>query len=697
MNKFRLLFLLSVVFLSINFTSFAETQKVPAIKQTIHDEAIEVPASLTANIDSLLSDWIITNHLSADLDCIHNSVNPDLPDSVYIERLSKLPSIIEMPYNQIVRTYINMYAGRLRERVSYMLGLSHFYFPLFEQALDAENMPLELKYLPVIESALNPAATSRVGAAGLWQFMIYTGRDYGLEVNDLVDERRDPVKSTYVAVRYLKALHRIYGDWGLAIAAYNCGPGNVNKAIRRAGGKRDYWAIYFNLPKETRGYLPAFIAVNYLMNYSKEHNICAAKCVLPLNSDTVQVNQMMHFQQIADILNVPVEEIRIMNPQFRRDLIPGNIKPYTLRLPMNSAYAFIDVQDTIANYHADQFLLNFRKTVDPGTPEDNLTQTITRHRVGRNESVASVAQRYGVSVSDLKSWNHLRSTKLRSGTLLVVYRDKPAAPAVESGKETLTAQKKTKEEAKPASQEEKTPAITYHKVSKGETISSIARKYGVTVSDLKNWNDLATSNVKQGSLLAVHTDEKADRKEADRDKDVAVAVPAKTKSSEKKMKTETVEVVLQHKVKKGETISEIAHQYHVLVSDVKKWNKLRSAKLDRGDKLAIHTTKTRTVAVATEEPLLAHKGKSNDTARVSVDSVNVKSGNSHKLDNKSTLAKSNNIQVRGFEYYRVRKGDTLWAIASKYPGISVEQILQANEMRSHDAIQVGMRIKIPKS
>lgn len=696
MNKFRLLFLLSVVFLSINFTSFAETQKVPAMKQTIRDEAIQVPASLTANIDSLLSDWMITNHLSADLDCIHNSVNPDLPDSVYIERLSKLPSIIEMPYNQIVRSYINMYAVRLRERVSYMLGLSHFYFPLFEQALDAENMPLELKYLPVIESALNPAATSRVGAAGLWQFMIYTGRDYGLEVNNLVDERRDPIKSTYVAARYLKALYRIYGDWNLAIAAYNCGPGNVNKAIRRSGGKRDYWEIYFYLPKETRGYVPAFIAVNYLMNYAKEHNICAAKCKLPLNSDTVQVNKMMHFQQIADILNVPVEEIRIMNPQYRRDIIPGNIKPSTLRLPMNSAYAFIDAQDTIANYHADQFLFNFRKTVDPGTPDDNLTQTITRHRVGRKESVASIAQRYGVSVSDLKSWNHLRSTKLRSGTSLVIYRDKPATPAVESN-EPLTAQKKAKEEVNPASQEEKSQAITYHKVRKRETISTIARKYGVTVSDLKNWNDLATSNVKLGSLLAVHTDQKADSKEEDRDKDIAVAVPAKTKSNEKKMKTETVEVVLHHKVKKGETISEIAHKYHVLVSDVKKWNRLHSTKLDRGDKLAIHSKKTRTVAVAPEESLLAHKGKSNDTARVSVDSVNVKSGTSHKSDNKSSLAKSNNIQVRGFEYYRVRKGDTLWAIASKYPGISVEQILQANEMRSHDAIQVGMRIKIPKS
>ncbi len=697
MNKFRLLFLSSVVFLSTNLTSFA-VQKTPGVKESIRDEAIQVPVSLTANIDSLLSDWMITNHLSADPDCIHNSVNPDVPDSVYIDRLSKLPSVIEMPYNQIVRSYINLYAGRLRERVSYMLGLAHFYFPLFEQALDAENMPLELKYLPVIESALNPAATSRVGAAGLWQFMIYTGHDYGLEINNLVDERRDPIKSTYVAVRYLKALYRIYGDWNLAIAAYNCGPGNVNKAIRRSGGKRDYWEIYFNLPKETRGYVPAFIAVNYLMNYAKDHNICAAQCKLPLNSDTVQVSQMMHFQQIADILNVPVEEIRIMNPQYRRDLIPGNIKPYTLRLPMSSAYAFIDAQDTIANYHADQFLFNFRKTVDPGSPEDNQIQTIIRHRVGRNEAIASVAKRYGVSVSELKSWNHLRSSKLKKGTLLVIYRDKPASPAVESEKQPLTAQNKAKEEVKPVTREEKDSTITNHKVMKGETISSISRKYGVTATDLKNWNNLSDTKVIPGSLLTVRMVNKADNKAENQEKAGGVTASVKPRSREKKMKTETVMAVLQHKVKKGETISEIAHHYKVSVSDVKKWNHLRSTKLDRGDNLAIHTLKTKTVAVTTDEPVLAQaKGKLSDTAHVSVDSLNVKSASSHKLDPKNTLARSNDLQVRGFEYYRVRKGDTLWAIASKYPGISVEQIMQANKMRSHDAIQVGMRIKIPKS
>ena len=242
-----------------------------------------------------------------------------------------------------------MYSVRRREQVAYMLTLGDYYFPLFEEMLDRHGLPLELKYLPVIESALNPVAVSRMGATGLWQFMLKTGQGYGLEVNSLVDERRDPYKSTEAAVRYLKDLYSIYGDWNLVIAAYNCGPGNVNKAIARSGGKQDYWEIYYRLPRETRGYVPAFIAANYIMNYYAEHNICPMKPNDFQALDTVHVNQEIHFGQIAEILDIPVNELQRLNPQFKRDIVPGNYKPYALVLPTKKMIAFIDKKDEILN------------------------------------------------------------------------------------------------------------------------------------------------------------------------------------------------------------------------------------------------------------------------------------------------------------------------------------------------------------
>lgn len=288
----------------------------------ISDSSIVYPESMTENIGTLLHEWQLDLSKS-DLDCTRGA-NITYHDSVYAKRLYDLPTVMELSYNQVVKNHIEMYAGRRRDQVSYMLALGEYYFPMFEEALDREGMPLELKYLPVIESALNPTAVSRVGATGLWQFMLKTGKGYGLEVNSLVDERRDPYKSTQAAVKYLKDLYTIYGDWNLVIAAYNCGPGNVNKAIARSGGKRDYWEIYNRLPRETRGYVPAFIAANYIMNHYADHNICPAGAYgSELALDTVHVNEEMHFEQIAGVLNMPVSEIKRLNPQYKKDIIPG--------------------------------------------------------------------------------------------------------------------------------------------------------------------------------------------------------------------------------------------------------------------------------------------------------------------------------------------------------------------------------------
>ncbi|MBR3726911.1 MAG: transglycosylase SLT domain-containing protein [Prevotella sp.] len=317
---------------------------------------IDMPEALTIEMDSLHDLYHTQTYLLVDSTCNLPDYNPEYPREVYIERLKQLPTVIEMPYNNVVQQFIDRYSGRLRRSVSVMLGLQNFYMPIFEQALETYELPLELRYLPIIESALKPNAVSRVGATGLWQFMIGTARQYGLEITSLVDERRDPIKSTYAAVRYLKNLYKIFGDWHLVIAAYNCGPQNVNKAIHRAGGVKDYWNIYPYLPAETRGYVPAFIAANYIMNYYCEHNICPMLTNLPAKTDTLVLNRDVHFEQIAGVLGVDVKMIEELNPQYRRSVVNGNNRPSTLRLPMNLATQFIDNEDSIYAHRADELL-----------------------------------------------------------------------------------------------------------------------------------------------------------------------------------------------------------------------------------------------------------------------------------------------------------------------------------------------------
>lgn len=394
-------------------------------------ESIDLPVSMTYPMDSLLSDWKIRNFVVlSEQDCFSSKDNPVFSDSVYIDRLSRMPTVMEMPYNDVVRRLIDMYTGRLRNQVSFMLSASNFYTPIFEEALDAYGLPLELKYLPIIESALNPSAVSRAGASGLWQFMIGTGKIYGLESNSLVDERRDPVKSTWAAAKYLKELYNIYKDWNLVIAAYNCGPGNVNKAIRRAGGKTDYWAIYNNLPRETRGYVPAFIAANYVMTYYCEHNICPLETNMPADTDTIKIDRNLHLQQVADICGVSMEQLRSLNPQFKKDVVPGETKTYTLRLPHNELCAFIDQQDTIYAHRADELFSNRRRVeVQNATASSRGSSgavagsgKLTYHKIRSGESLSTIAGRYRVSVNDIKKWNGLRNNKIVAGKQLKIYK-----------------------------------------------------------------------------------------------------------------------------------------------------------------------------------------------------------------------------------------------------------------------------------
>lgn len=421
----NILLVLSILSISI-YQANAQSVKVTVESNgTKHEEAIDLPESMNYTVDSLLSNWSSKNYVKQGIDCDMSDVNPYFSDSAYMDKLSRIPSIMEMPYNDIVRKFIDQYTGRLRNSVAYMLGATNFYMPIFEEALDVYDIPQELKYLPIIESALNPAAVSRAGASGLWQFMIGTGKAYGLESNSLIDERRDPIKATWAAARYLRDLYTIYQDWNLVIAAYNCGPGNINKAIRRANGHKDYWAIYNFLPKETRGYVPAFIAANYVMTYYCDHNICPMETLIPASTDTVQVCKDLHFEQISDICGMNVEQIRSLNPQYKKDIIPGSSKSYTLRLPRNYISTFIDSQDTIYTHRATE-LLNKRRTVAvkemAASSSSSTSSGATYHKIKNGETLSVIARKYRVSVKEIQRWNNLRGTNIAAGKRLKIYK-----------------------------------------------------------------------------------------------------------------------------------------------------------------------------------------------------------------------------------------------------------------------------------
>ena len=394
-----------------------------------NEEEIEVPVGMEDNLDSLLHLYNAKTYMMQDTACNYRDVNPVFEKEVYIDRLKRLPTIIEMPYNEVVQKFIDRYSGKLRRSVSYMLGAGNFYMPIFEEALETYNLPLELKYLPVIESALNPTAVSRVGATGLWQFMIGTGKRYGLEVNSLIDERRDPVKASFAAAHYLSDLYKIFDDWSLVIAAYNCGPDKVNKAIHRAKGSADYWNIYPYLPKETRGYVPAFIAANYIMNYYCDHNICPMVTELPVKTDTVVVNKDLHLEQIAQVLNINIEHLRNLNPQYRRDIVNGLNKPMAIRLPASLVGTFIDQEDSIYNFKTDELLLK-RAIVEvnqeaPAVSRGNYYSSRHRSTASRSKSRSrrnkrsrggrsrSVTIKSGDTLSEIAARNHTTVSKLR--------------------------------------------------------------------------------------------------------------------------------------------------------------------------------------------------------------------------------------------------------------------------------------------
>lgn len=382
----------------------------------------DVPESMMLNIDSLMNNWqsrTLLQLLESD------SVYEILPvnDSIYADRLNRLQTIIQMTYNDVTKQFIERYVNRHRRLISNMLGLSTYYMPMIENALDKYNMPQELKYLPIIESAFNPKAVSRVGAKGLWQFMFKTAKSYGLKANSYIDERFDPLKSTHAAIRYLRDLYNFFQSWDLAIAAYNCGPGNVKKAIIRSGGKTNFWQIYRYLPRETRGYIPAFIAANYIMNYYEEHGITPMQPTLPIATDTIHVSKNLHFSQVAELCDIEMEALRAMNPQYIRDIIPGKSETCVLRLPNETITSMLTLGDTIYKHKQEQFfpenqLAQLEKSVKLN---DGGRSYSKRHKVRNGETLSTIARKYGVSVKQIMKANGMRSTRIRAGRYINIY------------------------------------------------------------------------------------------------------------------------------------------------------------------------------------------------------------------------------------------------------------------------------------
>jgi membrane-bound lytic murein transglycosylase D len=482
------------------------------------------------NLDSLLNLWYVSNLRDSEYlvsyDPLTDTIFPVYPDSFYIEKLSQIPSVIDLSYNRHVRSFINVYTERRREQVGIMLGLAEYYFPIFEEIFALYDMPLELKYCAIIESALNPRAVSRAGATGLWQFMYGTGRMYGLVINSFVDERRDPVKSTYVAAKYMHDLYDIYGDWTLVIAAYNCGPTNVNKAIRRSGGKRNYWEIYRFLPRETRGHVPAFIAVAYLMNNYQYHNFIPRAVDLNIPVDTLIIKEELHLEQVSHVLNIPVGLLRDLNPQYKRDIIPGNEKPYSLRIPVEYSTRFIDFSDSIFSYNDSIYFNRENRYKGPpasttstysvstyasSAPPANMSGLYYTVKTGDN--LGFISEWYQVGLSELKNWNNIYGSMIRTGQRLVVYVPKNKLDQFKDidymsfGEKQSTIGKDVIIPGNLASQDAGRDAgeYVYYLVKPGETLWDIARKFpGVTDSDLKQLNGITDADkIQPGQVIKV--------------------------------------------------------------------------------------------------------------------------------------------------------------------------------------------------
>jgi membrane-bound lytic murein transglycosylase D len=604
-----------IIFLFLLFSSFSvysqKTTYVPDTSQSafefIKDDFIAASLDSLANLTYFEGFECATEEELKNVFGFDAGYIPVYADSVYYSRLKKLnaASPVNLTYNQYVRDYIDMYAMKKRGLMQRVMGLAQIYFPMFEEQLDRFDMPLELKYLAIVESALNPVAKSRVGATGLWQFMYGTGKAYKLNVTSLVDDRRDPLKSTIAACEHMNDLYKIYDDWLLVLAAYNSGAGNVNKAIRRSGGKNTFWEIRPFLPLETRGYVPAFIAVNYVMAYAAEHNL---KAIQPLyqhyDIDTVIVKDVLSFNQIATQLNVPIEEIEFLNPAYKAHIIPAtNENTYVLRLQKKFIPDFVNNEAQLYAYRAQSELEKEQILT--------LTKTVSQaeyHKVKRGENLGLIAGKYKCSVNDLKRWNKLRSTNIQIGQRLIVRPEQEFQLPI--------AKKNTPPQPAVAKAVPQTPEPE----EKSQELAEVGEHSPVQNSD---------------TIMVIEQ------------KDTPIII-----------RTENV----YHKVKPGETMGQLAEKYNTSISRIRVWNNIKGNNIRSGADLIVGKTEVEVEDIRAE---LAEKKPAKPVSKKS-----------------------------DYVYYTVQRGDTLWKIAQKHQGVSVDDIKKLNNIKNEDQIKPGQKIKV---
>lgn len=525
-----------------------------------HDGVGLSPEDYTAEVsDSLLNIWYAHRMASDDteefdMDSVRFESN--VPDEVYIERLKKMNSFISLPYNDIVKNYIILYSEKMPTKMAHMLGLCQYYMPIFDETFNKHDLPEELKAMAIIESAMNPLAVSRAGAKGMWQFMYATAKMYGLHIDSFVDERMDPFKAADAAARYLQDAYEIFGDWNLAIASYNCGAGNVNKAIRRSGGKRAFWDIWPYLPRETRGYVPAFVGALYAMTYYKEHGIKPEAVEMPIHVDTFKINKQLHLKQVAELTGAPLEELKNLNPQYRHDIIPGNSKEYILRLPYTYTNAFIEHEDSVYTHKYDEFFNPTTiKKIQDGADGERIVYVVKN-----GDYLGRIASRNRCTVAQIKRWNGLKSNNIRVGQRLVIYRGGGGPSTSSSSSSTAAAAPSSSS----SSTQNSTPTGTYT-VKSGDTLSGIATRHGVTVNQLKQWNGLTSNNIRVGQKLKLNSSSSASSASASSSGDYST-----------------------YTVKSGDSLYSIAKNYSgVSAQDIMNFNGMSSSNIKPGMKIKI--------------------------------------------------------------------------------------------------------------
>ncbi|CAM4053831.1 LysM peptidoglycan-binding domain-containing protein [Flavobacterium weaverense] len=627
--------------------------------------------ALASRVDSLWMNELVSldlfNSITEDIQNVNidASVDYELPTDLLKERLAAMDakSPFNIEYNQGLENIIKSFLKNRKKSFERLMGVSEYYFPIFEEALAKQNVPLEIKYLAVVESALNPKAVSKMGATGLWQFMYHTGKQYGLKIDSYVDERSDPLKSSAAATQYMTNMYKMFGDWDLVLASYNSGPGNVSKAIRRSGGQKNYWNIRKNLPKETQGYVPAFLATMYLYEYHKEHGIVPQRAAIKhFATDTIMIKQQMSFKQIGDLLDVPIAQLQLLNPSYKLNVVPSyKEQNHYLRLPQDKIAIFASNEDQIYAY--TQYQLEGReRPFQAGKAvasrnntsvsyQNNRVIKTTFYKVKRGDNLGAVANKYDVSISQLKKWNNLKSNSIAYGRNLKIIRTETTSKVINKDIKIDNASSelnsKNQSVASKSNKEEKTIATaadlaSVYVVQKGDNLGSIAQKYNVTVAEIQEWNNLANENVQFGISLQVA------KKELSPKEDIALVQERKD---------------IEYTVQKGDNLGGIATKFGTSLAELRQWNKLRDNTISVGKNLIV--AKDEVVIVTDKATVNSFKTKGNNTA----------------ASNKATT-----------DYY-VKKGDSLFSIAKKYPGITISDLKKWNDIRSED-IKPGMKLKI---